>query len=82
MKEAAAIAFVETVARLVAPGDPDEAMQDRVRHARLSYRELADAEAETDDEAILTGSEDSGFVESEAEALWALIRQAREILRK
>jgi hypothetical protein len=67
-------AFVEQVARFVVPGDDNEAMRERVDKLEILLPE------ETLDAAVVDEAEDE-FLCSETIALWALVRQARELTK-
>jgi hypothetical protein len=64
-------AFVERVARLTLPRDPEELQK---------WRDALEADAGTPDEDVLDDLP-SDLMEDEASALWRLIEEARELLK-
>ena len=72
--------FVERTARFVIPGDDDETMRRRVQEARDAsiYQE---GEWDVDLEEIVMAEADDEFLCSETQAFWAMIREARELLK-
>jgi len=69
--------FVEKLARLLVPEDDVEEMQERREHAaRESGRRIG----EVTDEDVIVNADDK-FLCSETQALWRLIREARELLK-
>jgi len=72
--------FVERVARFVVPGDDDETMQERVQEARDASIYPED-EGGVDLEEIVMAEADDEFLCSETQAFWAVIRDARDLLK-
>lgn len=69
--------FVEKLARLLVPEDDVEEMQERREQvARESGRRVD----EVTDEDVIVNADDE-FLCSETQALWRLIREARELLK-
>ena len=63
-------AFVERVARLTTPSDPEQLQK---------WREDLEADADTSDEDVLDDLP-SDHMEDEARAFWRLIREARKLI--
>jgi hypothetical protein len=72
--------FAERMARFVIPGDDDETMQSRVQEARTSSFYPED-EGDVDLEEIVMAEADDEFLCSETQAFWAMIRDARGLLK-
>jgi hypothetical protein len=70
--------FVEKIARLAVPEDHTENNR-RLREVAAS--ELGTPISELDESDIIAGADDE-FLCSEALALWATIRKARELIRQ
>jgi hypothetical protein len=70
--------FVEQIARLAVPEDHTEYNR-RLREAAASESGTPIAEL---DESDIVASADDEFLCSEALALWAMIRRARELVRQ
>jgi len=69
--------FVEKLARLLVPEDEVEEMQERREQAA---RESGRPVDEVTDEDVIVNADDE-FLCSETQALWRLIREARELLK-
>jgi len=72
--------FVERMARFVIPGDDDETMRSRAQEARAASIYPED-EVEVGLEEIVMAEADDEFLCSETQAFWAMIHQARELLK-
>ena len=70
--------FVEEMARLAVPEDDTD---DNRRRREAAASDLGAATSELD-ESDLVASADDEFLCSEALALWAMIRKARELVRQ
>ena len=69
--------FVEKLARLLVPEDDVEDIQERREHAA---RESGRPVGEVTDEDVIVNADDE-FLCSETQALWRLIREARQLLK-
>ena len=69
--------FVGRLARLLVPEDDAEDMQERRERAARKIGRPVD---EVTDEAVIVNADDE-FLCSETQALWKLIREARELLK-
>lgn len=80
--------FIQQIARMIVPGDDTESMRKRVAEGMSvigkpawCYTPPPNWAEDTDpDEAVLTEAGDD-YLTSETVALWALVRQARELLK-
>ena len=69
--------FVKKLARLLVPEDDVEEMQERREHAA---HESGRPVGEVTDEDVIVNADDE-FLCSETQALWRLIREARQLLK-